>query len=167
MVHYTSTYKSCPSCLGWNVFWSADWNWSRFNRQVYERLQVIAELGRVGQDRIYTPYMTISTVISLPRIPNIHRKLMILINPRNGWTDRSIELVSLVDFIKPCSYWYKMHVHVDAHTHTHTHSQLWGAVEDARTHTHARAYTHAHTHILTQGCSRGCTHARKHTHKHA
>jgi hypothetical protein len=28
---------------------------------------------RVGQNRIYTPYMTVYLVISLPKIPYIHR----------------------------------------------------------------------------------------------
>ena len=36
---------------------------------------------RVGQNRIYAPYMTVYTVISLPKIPYIHRIYMILANP--------------------------------------------------------------------------------------
>jgi hypothetical protein len=31
------------------------------------------DIGRVGQIRIYAPYMTVNLVISLPEIPNIHR----------------------------------------------------------------------------------------------
>jgi hypothetical protein len=36
---------------------------------------------RVGQNRIYTPYMTVFLVISLPKIPYIHRINMVLANP--------------------------------------------------------------------------------------
>jgi hypothetical protein len=38
---------------------------------------------RVGQDRIYTPYMTVYLVISLPKIPWIHRIYMVLANPKH------------------------------------------------------------------------------------
>jgi hypothetical protein len=34
---------------------------------------------RVGQNRIYTPYMTVCMVISLPKIPYIHRIYMVLV----------------------------------------------------------------------------------------
>jgi hypothetical protein len=36
---------------------------------------------RVGQNRIYTPYMTVYFVISLPKSPYIHRIYMVLVNP--------------------------------------------------------------------------------------
>jgi len=36
---------------------------------------------RVGQNRIYTPYMTVYFVMSLPKIPYIHRIYMVLANP--------------------------------------------------------------------------------------
>ena len=36
---------------------------------------------RVGQNRIYTPYMTVYLVTSLPKIPYIHRIYMVLANP--------------------------------------------------------------------------------------
>jgi hypothetical protein len=38
---------------------------------------------RVGQYRIYAPYMPVYLVISLPKIPYIHRICMVLANP-NG-----------------------------------------------------------------------------------
>ena len=38
-------------------------------------------LCRVGQNRIYTPYMTVCLMISLPKIPCIHRIYMVLANP--------------------------------------------------------------------------------------
>ena len=36
---------------------------------------------RVGQSRTNTPYMTIYLVISLPKIPYVHRIYMVLDNP--------------------------------------------------------------------------------------
>jgi hypothetical protein len=36
---------------------------------------------RVGQNRVYTPYMTVALMISLPKIPYIHRIYMVLANP--------------------------------------------------------------------------------------
>jgi len=40
------------------------------------------EKTRVGQNRIYTPYMTVYFVISLSKVPYIHRIYMVLANPR-------------------------------------------------------------------------------------
>ena len=36
---------------------------------------------RVGQNRIYTPYMAVYLVISLPKMPYINRIYMVLANP--------------------------------------------------------------------------------------
>jgi hypothetical protein len=36
---------------------------------------------RVGQNRKYTPYMTVYLMVSLPKIPYIHRIYMVLANP--------------------------------------------------------------------------------------
>ena len=38
-------------------------------------------MSRVGQNRIYTPYMTVYFVISLPKVPYVHRIYMVLANP--------------------------------------------------------------------------------------
>ena len=38
-------------------------------------------ISRVGQNRIYTPYMTVYLVISLPIIPYVNRKYIVLANP--------------------------------------------------------------------------------------
>ena len=38
-------------------------------------------IPRVGQNRIYTPYMTVYLVISLPKLSYIHRIHMVLANP--------------------------------------------------------------------------------------
>ena len=35
-----------------------------------------------GQNRIYTPYMTVYLAISLPKIPCVHRVHMVVANPR-------------------------------------------------------------------------------------
>jgi len=39
------------------------------------------QTNRVSQNRIYTPYLTINLVISLPKIPYTHRIYMVLANP--------------------------------------------------------------------------------------
>ena len=41
----------------------------------------VHRMYRVGHNRIYTPYMTVYFVISLPKIPHIHRIYMVLANP--------------------------------------------------------------------------------------
>jgi len=40
-----------------------------------------ALITRVGQNRVYTPYMTVYLVISLLKIPYMHRIYMVLANP--------------------------------------------------------------------------------------
>jgi len=42
------------------------------------------EMRRVGQNRKYTPYMIVYLVISLPKLPYIHRVYIVLVNPRNA-----------------------------------------------------------------------------------
>jgi len=41
-------------------------------------------IARVGQNCIHTPHMTVFLVISLPKIPYIHRIYMVLANPNNS-----------------------------------------------------------------------------------
>ena len=38
-------------------------------------------MSRVGHNDIYTPYMTVYLVISLSKIPYMHRLYMVLANP--------------------------------------------------------------------------------------
>jgi len=38
-------------------------------------------ISRVGQNRIYAPYMAVYLVISLPNVPYMHRIYMVLANP--------------------------------------------------------------------------------------
>jgi len=44
-------------------------------------LDVLRFIGRVGQNRMYTPYMTVYLVIPLPKLPYIHRIYMVTVNP--------------------------------------------------------------------------------------
>ena len=44
---------------------------------------IMYHIYRVGQNRINAPYMTVHLVISLPKIPYIHRIYMVLANPNN------------------------------------------------------------------------------------
>ena len=41
----------------------------------------IRHIRRVGQNRTYTPYTTVYMVISLQKIPYMHRRDMVLANP--------------------------------------------------------------------------------------
>jgi hypothetical protein len=46
-----------------------------------ERVCLWIHKRRVGQNRIYTSYMTVYLAISLPKIPYMHRIYMVLANP--------------------------------------------------------------------------------------
>jgi len=65
---------------------------TRFASRHANKIEFVGRLGgrtqqyscfmlKVGQNRIYTPYMTVYLVISLPKIPYIHRIYMVLANP--------------------------------------------------------------------------------------
>jgi hypothetical protein len=43
--------------------------------------QMPRDMCRVGQNRIYTPFVTVYLVISLPKIPYVNRIYMVLANP--------------------------------------------------------------------------------------
>jgi len=43
---------------------------------------ISCSLHRVGQNRIYTPYMTVHLVISLPKLPYVNRIYMVMANPK-------------------------------------------------------------------------------------
>jgi len=45
-----------------------------------QAVKTTPHINRVVQNRIYTPYMTVYLVISLPKIPYIHRIYMVLAN---------------------------------------------------------------------------------------
>jgi len=50
---------------------------------VCDKRRLRNDMCRVGQNCIYAPYMTVYLVISLPKIPYIHRIYMVLANPRH------------------------------------------------------------------------------------
>jgi hypothetical protein len=67
---------------------------------------VLSRMIRVGQNRIYTPYMTVYLVISLPKIPYIHRIYiyiyiyiyMVLANPTYDWLQHRSSLLLVCHF---------------------------------------------------------------------
>jgi len=56
------------------------------------------QMTRVGQNRIYTPYMTVYLVISLPKIQYIHRIYMVLANPTDDHAEGHAGLVHCVGY---------------------------------------------------------------------
>jgi len=103
--------------------------------------------NRVGQKRMYTPYMTVYFVKPLPKVPYIHRVYMVLANPTCKGTSR------------PCSACICHHI-LAAHvydsntvnaTHMHAHTFTY-------THVHTLAQTHTHKSVQT------CAHALMYTH---
>jgi len=85
-------------------------------------------VGRVGQNHVYTLYMTIYLVMSLPKVPYTHRTYMVLANPKYGacgykirvpheyQTGRGMTCIGRLVMSKVG------HLAVYTHTHTHTHS---------------------------------------------
>ena len=57
------------------------WRLSDINGDNVNGLLLASLVARVSQSRIYTPYMTVCLMISLPEIPYIHRIYMVLANP--------------------------------------------------------------------------------------
>ena len=43
---------------------------------------IVLNIFRVGQNRIYAPYMTVHLVVSLPKTPYIHRIYRVLAYPK-------------------------------------------------------------------------------------
>jgi hypothetical protein len=97
----------CCPCLTWRLMqccrteiatYTHLWWWQKCDRERGVRQDLCHKLWcsvtscdvlwcyvvRVGQSRIYTPYITVYTVISLPKIPYIHRMYMVLANPICG-----------------------------------------------------------------------------------
>jgi len=54
--------------------------------------QSLCQVLRVGQNRIYTSYMTVYMVISLPKLPYTHRIYMVLANPTSSSLHQTIRL---------------------------------------------------------------------------
>jgi len=59
------------------TFFGGERNGTRYHRNPSSSIHI----SRVGQNRIYTPYMTVYLVISLPKIPYVNRIYMVLANP--------------------------------------------------------------------------------------
>jgi len=59
--------------------------WSTWQKQKStdhsDRTQYVTFMHRVGQNRIYTSYMTVYVMIPLPKKTNVHRICMVLANP--------------------------------------------------------------------------------------
>ena len=53
-----------------------------FNAGCMHWLNAGCSMLRVGQNRIYAPYMTVYLVFSLPKLPFVHRIFMVLANPK-------------------------------------------------------------------------------------
>ena len=87
-------------------------------------------MSRVGQNRIYTPYLTVYLVISLPKIPYVHRIYMVLANPINEQCDECVCMLMGTMCSVLCAHRSQTrckHAHVvtyvRAHTHIHTHTE--------------------------------------------
>ena len=83
------------------------------------RLQYPAYIPRFGQSRIYSPYMTIYLVISLPNKPYVHRIYMVLANPIHTpnlnypfWGRVPHNLITHTMFFESARPFLSMHRHV-------------------------------------------------------
>ena len=118
----------------------------------------VERMCRVGQNRILTPYVTVHLVISLPKIPYIHRIYMVLANPTNMlW---SISCVSVevrcegvIDTLRSLACTRSIMLSLNEHMHAHP--------DTPTKHPH---YTHRHTYTNIQSPPPPFTH--KHTQAH-
>ena len=86
---------------------------------------------RVGQNRVYTPYMTVCMMISLPKIPYIHRKYLKMYVSGQPYAclpasraRTSVTAALRFNALKPACMACCWVVHTTTtHTHTHTHTQ--------------------------------------------
>jgi len=74
-------------------------------------------MSRVGQNRIYTPYMAVYLVIFLPKIPYIHRICMALANPTYV-----LELNLPIPERTPALVFFPATVPSQTQEHTNTHT---------------------------------------------
>jgi len=133
-------------------------------------------MHRVGQNRILTPYMTVYLVISLPKIPYMHRIYMVLANPTNASCINHTQAVNSVQHpslaphgLAMCRgnnslmyWWHTGSIHHDILQHDtlyHTHTQP-PPPPHTHTNTHTQTHTHKHTHSHTH---RRCTHPNRGT----
>ena len=143
---------------------------------------------RVGQNRIYTPNMTVCMVIYVLKIPYIHciysyMYMLVLANSKHTHTTNCRHAV-----YHKCTYTHYSHTHTTncrhavyhkctythySHIHTHTHHKLQ-ACSVSQVHIHTLlTHTHTHTHtpqIAGMQCTTSArthtTHKLTHTHTH-
>ena len=119
----------------------------------------IQNIPKVSHNRvyIYTPHTTVYLMVSLPKVPSIHRVYRFLVNLAN-FTLAHTQSHTHAD---TCLHKYKPHTRLHSHTaythYIHTH---------ARTHalavTHTHIYSHTHTSTLTLRTHTTYTDARTH-----
>ena len=120
-----------------------------------QRYHACLQIYRVGQNCLYTPYMTVYLMISLSKIPYIHRIYMVLANPTNiSCLPAKISLAKISCLPAKMSYvtsqsqgvvgpviaWCASWLHHRAHTHIQM--PTW-------------PHYRAHTHIQTSTCRVG------------
>ena len=91
-------------CLG-------PWSCSRLWRRRPGACGAHRRMCSVGQNRMYTPYMTVHLVISLPKILYIHRICIGLartIYIRQGWVIRHRRIVRRIVFITYLTVFFKL-----------------------------------------------------------
>jgi hypothetical protein len=97
---------------------------------------VICHMCRVGQNCIYTPYMTVCLVISLSKIPYIHR-IYVWLWPTLHVCSNWCGSLPMAFCVTECAFaWGYLAApeHTQAHTHTHTHTHTntqWASVASA------------------------------------
>jgi len=77
----------CKVAIGTYNLWAVSWLY-RLNTRMHPRVHTnthalhthISHINWFGQKRTYTPYMTVYSVISLPKLPYIQRIYMVLAN---------------------------------------------------------------------------------------
>jgi len=138
------------------VLQKGGWLWKAFaaGKKTCPVLQMQAkrQTCRVGQNRIYTPYMTVYLVISLPKIPYLHRIYMVLANntniSRQPWNN--------YNYTQNCRHIQEIQISIQPHVRAHL--QVC-----ARSFTPAGLYTFVHTyrfvHVRShlQVCTRSFT----------
>jgi len=108
IVHTSIPLLEVPHKLRDVVDSCSPWSWG-------EQSPLPATLvNRVGQNRINKPYMTVYFVISLPKVPYIHRIYIVLANPTGkpfGGDGRGVWMSWALGWIEACAFvahlqWY-------------------------------------------------------------
>ena len=115
------------------------------------------QMLRVGQNRIYTPYTTVYLVISLPKLPYIHRTYMVLANPTNAVFKEQCCCIPTHPRTYPRTYlsWHKpkgtcLSSQMPMFVHSNAHVVDWTA-----------RVSHSDAHVCP--LSRSCVSAQMHT----